>query len=79
MIKQKLISETASLLAYRINFDWWNLRVQGLWRLKHVQQFRVVNLQKHACDLSRKCRMQSLDKRIQPLTCMGCKQFCHFN
>ncbi len=42
---------------------------QGLRRLQHVQQLRVIDLQQHSGDLSSQTGMHVLDEREQTLTC----------
>lgn len=42
-------------------------------RLQHVQQFRVVNLQQHASDLSCQVGMHGLNQWEKTLTCW-CKK-----
>jgi len=45
-----------------------DLCLEGLARLQHVQQFRVVNLEQYASDLAGHVRIHAVDQREQALT-----------
>lgn len=47
------------------------LSVQGLGRLQHMQQLRVVDLQQHPSDFTSQVWMQSVNQWVQSLPCVS--------
>lgn len=59
-------------VSHNLNKDIINhLGAERLWRFEHVQQFRVVNLQQHACDLPCQVGVHVLNQREETLTWKG--------
>lgn len=57
--------------AHRKTWTLMYLSVQGLWRLQHMQQLWVVDLQQHPSDFTCQVWMQSVNQWVQSLPCVS--------